>query len=146
MKYDVRKVMKRAWEIKKENDKNIFGECLRMAWEEVKGNYLVHKSFGKTYVFEIVDKIPVGYQVWSISMEEGYVALAEVEEHQVNVNTLKAVKIEHSDLIRRTSHICECTVKGMERYINRNSNSTKEYTRHKVEIVKKALEALKTIA
>lgn len=28
--------MKRAWELKKENTDNIFGECLKMAWAEAK--------------------------------------------------------------------------------------------------------------
>ena len=32
MKYDRREIMKKAWEIKKENEKNIFGLCLKMAW------------------------------------------------------------------------------------------------------------------
>lgn len=56
MKFDLRKIMKRAWEIKKEADrktknskwnrndfselkseeKSVFGICLEMAWEEVK--------------------------------------------------------------------------------------------------------------
>ena len=36
MKYDLRMVMRRAWEIKKENRDNIFGLCLKMAWREVK--------------------------------------------------------------------------------------------------------------
>lgn len=36
MKETLRKVMKRAWEIKKQDNKNIFALCLRMAWAEVK--------------------------------------------------------------------------------------------------------------
>lgn len=32
MKYDRKAIMKKAWEIKKENEKNIFGLCLKMAW------------------------------------------------------------------------------------------------------------------
>lgn len=32
MKYDRKEIMKKAWEIKKENEKNIFGLCLKMAW------------------------------------------------------------------------------------------------------------------
>ena len=36
MKYDLSKIMKRAWEIKREDSKNIFGICLEMAWEEAK--------------------------------------------------------------------------------------------------------------
>ncbi len=35
-KYNLSKIMKRAWEIKKENTDNIFGECLKMAWVETK--------------------------------------------------------------------------------------------------------------
>ena len=30
------KVMKRAWEIKKQDVRNIFGICLKMAWAEIK--------------------------------------------------------------------------------------------------------------
>ena len=36
MKYNLKSIMKKAWEIKKENKKNIFSICLKMAWEEVK--------------------------------------------------------------------------------------------------------------
>ena len=36
MKYNLKKIMKRAWEIKRENSKNIFSLCLKMAWEEAK--------------------------------------------------------------------------------------------------------------
>ncbi len=32
MKYDRKAIMKKAWEIKKENEKNIFALCLKMAW------------------------------------------------------------------------------------------------------------------
>lgn len=32
----LRRIMKRAWQIKKENVKNIFSICLKMAWSEIK--------------------------------------------------------------------------------------------------------------
>lgn len=32
MKYNKKEIMKKAWEIKKENKKNIFSLCLKMAW------------------------------------------------------------------------------------------------------------------
>lgn len=35
-KYNLSAIMKRAWEIKKENTANIFGICLKMAWAEAK--------------------------------------------------------------------------------------------------------------
>ena len=46
MKYDLRKIMKRAWEIKKENSKNIFSLCLKMAWEEAKKETSLPKLVG----------------------------------------------------------------------------------------------------
>ena len=35
-KYNLSEIMKRAWEIKKQDSRNIFSLCLRMAWKEVK--------------------------------------------------------------------------------------------------------------
>lgn len=40
MKYDLSMIMKKAWEIKKENVKNIFSECLKIAWAEAKNPVL----------------------------------------------------------------------------------------------------------
>ena len=38
--------MKRAWEIKKENSRNIFSLCLKMAWEEVREEIKLPKLIG----------------------------------------------------------------------------------------------------
>ena len=46
MKYDLRKIMKRAWEIKKENSRNIFSLCLKIAWEEAKEETSLPKLVG----------------------------------------------------------------------------------------------------
>ena len=35
-KYNLSEIMKRAWEIKKDDMNNIFSFCLRMAWDEAK--------------------------------------------------------------------------------------------------------------
>ena len=48
MKTTLQKVMKRAWKIKREDKRNIFGECLRMAWAEIKGTV-------KTVGYQIAD-------------------------------------------------------------------------------------------
>lgn len=53
--FNLSKIMKRAWELKKENTDNIFGECLKMAWAEAKGTdevkitreYLINKLEAK---------------------------------------------------------------------------------------------------
>ena len=46
MKYDLKKIMKRAWELKKEDEKNIFSLCLKMAWEEAKKETSLPKLVG----------------------------------------------------------------------------------------------------
>lgn len=46
MKYDLKKIMKRAWEIKKENSRNIFSLCLKMAWAEAKEEQELPKLVG----------------------------------------------------------------------------------------------------
>lgn len=48
----------------------------------------------KRHIFEIVEKIPVGYEIWNISADviPGYLPLADVTDYNVNPKTLKAVK------------------------------------------------------
>ena len=46
MKYNLKSIMKKAWEIKKENKENIFSICLKMAWEEAKRNTITTKFYG----------------------------------------------------------------------------------------------------
>lgn len=46
MKYNLRKIMKRAWELKKEDEKNIFSLCLKMAWTEAKEEQELPKLVG----------------------------------------------------------------------------------------------------
>lgn len=51
-KYNLTKIMKRAWAIKKENVNNIFSICLKMAWGEEKvtvEEYLVNEKGLKTW-------------------------------------------------------------------------------------------------
>ena len=56
--------------------------------------------------FEVVNKIPAGYEIWNIgkNMVDGYIPLAEVDGYEVNPETLKAIRIEDAqelDLLRR---------------------------------------------
>ena len=46
MKYNLRKIMKRAWKLKKEDEKNIFSLCLKMAWTEAKEEQELPKLVG----------------------------------------------------------------------------------------------------
>ena len=61
-------------------------------------NVSFDNGYGRTYTFEIVDKIPEGYEIWNIDFNKlgnGLVPLCEVDDnYSVNVNTLKAIRIE----------------------------------------------------
>lgn len=63
-KSDLRKLMKRAWEIKNENEENIFSLCLKKAWEEHKRSTLfenrVIKRRIKYSVFKKAEKLVDG--------------------------------------------------------------------------------------
>lgn len=45
-KYDLHRIMRRAWQIKKENERNIFSLCLKMAWAEAKEEQELPKLVG----------------------------------------------------------------------------------------------------
>ena len=45
-KYDLHRIMRRAWQIKKENEKNIFSVCLKIAWAEAKEEQELPKLVG----------------------------------------------------------------------------------------------------
>lgn len=45
-KYNLHRIMRRAWQIKKENERNIFSLCLKMAWAEAKEEQELPKLVG----------------------------------------------------------------------------------------------------
>lgn len=45
-KYDSHRIMRRAWQIKKENERNIFSLCLKIAWAEAKEEQELPKLVG----------------------------------------------------------------------------------------------------
>ena len=61
-----------------------------------------NNGYGTTYKFEVVDKIPKGYEVWNIdfnNLGNGYVPLCQVYEGTYNIikSTLKAIQIEDAE-------------------------------------------------
>lgn len=52
MKYNKAQIMKRAWEIKKEDDSYIFGLCLKMAWEEAKETKMSQRELDEKEALE----------------------------------------------------------------------------------------------
>lgn len=58
MKYNLSEIMKKAWEIKKENAENIFSECLKIAWAEVKNPVAkTEKELLKEYNVKLVKEV-----------------------------------------------------------------------------------------
>ena len=72
MRYDLKKVMTRAHEIKRQDVRNVWSECLKMAWAEVKlvaqkvkciafviKDWFIRKNWtqNERYCFQIADSI-----------------------------------------------------------------------------------------
>ena len=69
---------------------------------EVKDDTITSETLGKTDIFEIVEKIPVGFFVWNIGENMGtheYIPVCEnlhqenKNDYSINPATLKAVKV-----------------------------------------------------
>lgn len=70
--------------------------------------YSYDNGFGTTYTFEVVDKIPEGYEVWNINFDNmcGFIPLCKCYEGTYNVITsaLKAIYVEDKkvrDIIKK---------------------------------------------
>lgn len=71
--------------------------------------YSFENGYGRTYTFEIVDKIPKGYEVWNIDFDNmigGLIPLCQCYHgtRTVNVDTLKAIVVEDKatrDMLKR---------------------------------------------
>lgn len=103
------------------------------------------------YAFEVVESVPVGYEILNIgkNMIDGYLPLCKLKEQQpfeggrsIEVDTLKAIKIDGAQTILAVIGGGQETIKSMERYIKRYSNSNKRYTQMKVHRMEKALEVM----
>lgn len=97
--------------------------------------------------FEVVDSITGGYQIWNIgTFVEGYLPLCRLKQVQpfdgcteVETDTLRAIKVDGAQVILDAIGGGQNTIESMERYVKKNSKSTKAYTMRKVEKIRKAL-------
>lgn len=95
-------------------------------------------------IFELVDSVPLGYQIWNIgkNMIEGYLPLVRVGGYdgcQV-IGTMKAIKLEGSQIILEAIGGGQNTIEAMERYIKRYKNAKPNtWSYRQVERMKKAL-------
>lgn len=100
------------------------------------------KIFDDRHEFEIVENVPKGYEIWNIgkNMIDGYLPLCQVIEgtYSINPDTLKAIKVEDAQVILSVG-FCSLTIKGMERYVKRYSNSKTPIVQRRVERAKKSV-------
>ena len=104
-------------------------------------------GWGRIDKFEVVDKIPSGYEIWNIPEMKGYeeyLPLCEVFEgtRNVNLDTLKAIKVGSSDanVVRKASMQGFNNLKSTQRYLNNPRNYKK------AEIAKRVLSIYEKIS
>ena len=100
--------------------------------------------------FEVVDYVPLGYQIWNIgkNMVDGYLPLCRVIPGTYNVepDTLKAIKIEGAQKILAAIGGGQNTIEKMECYIKRYQNTKPGTWAHRqVQRMQEALPVMRQI-
>lgn len=102
-------------------------------------------------MFEIVDSVPAGYEIWNIgtNMPDGYLPLCMPIAHgsyTINPDTLKAIKIDGAQTILAAIGGGQNTIESMERYVKRYSTAKPgTYTHAQVKRMEKALPIMRQI-
>lgn len=56
-------------------------------------------GYGATYIFEVVEKIPEGFEIWNIGGLGEYIPICEAgNPASVNISTLKAIKLNAEEV------------------------------------------------
>lgn len=65
------------------------------------GKIFLNNGYGTTYVFEIVEKIPTGFEIWNIGELGEYIPVCRTVNgsYNVDISTLKAIKLSESEVI-----------------------------------------------
>ena len=125
--------------------------------QEVRESEKVHEGryiYSGRHVFEIVDSIPKGYEVWSIgkNMVDGYLPLCRLKKDQpyegacsIEENTLKAIKCEEAQIVLAAFGYGPNSIKTMEQYVKRYGKSKTPYVMRRVQRMKAALEIMYTL-
>lgn len=100
---------------------------------------IISKTLWNTDIFEVVNKIPVGYFIWNIGDNMGhddYIPLCEnlyqglkksdPEYYSINQDTLKAIKLDLKEvkLLRKAASYGICSKKNALSAIKRNAKSS----------------------
>ena len=104
-------------------------------------------GYGKTYIFEVVEKIPSGFEVWNIG-EIGngeYIPICQAVDYDVNVKTLKAIKLskEEVTILSKAASAGIKTVTDAKRKLSRVAKTT--YAKENKRRAERALPILERI-
>lgn len=119
-----------------------------MGKEEIRnGRILVDNGYGTTYDFEIVEKIPAGFEVWNINEIGGgeYIPICQTEGYDVITKTLKAIKLSKEEvaILSKAASAGIKTVKSAKRTLSRTAKTA--YMRGNQKRAEKALPILERI-
>ena len=108
------------------------------------------KLSGRTDRFEVVNKIPKNYEIWNIgdNMADGYLPLCEFKEgYNVNIETLKAIKIEGEELeiLRHAVNYGVKDLKSAKKALNRK-NPKSYIARKKADFARQTITILEQIS
>lgn len=110
-------------------------------------------SDGK-HTFELVDRVPSGYEIWSIgkNMVDGYLPLCRMKADQpfaggraIEQDTLKAIRLDGAQTVLQAFGYGPHDIKSMERYVKRYGESKTAYVMRRVERMKAALEIMRSL-
>lgn len=116
--------------------------------EEIKsGRILTDNGYGATYEFEIVEKMPRGFEVWNINPIGGgeYIPICQSESYNVNTRTLKAIKLskEEVTILSAAASAGIKTIESAKRTLSRVAKSV--YMKENQRRAEKALSILEKI-
>lgn len=104
-------------------------------------------GYGTTYIFEVVEKIPTGFEVWNIE-EIGngeYIPICQAVNYNVNTETLKAIKLSKEEvaILSKAASAGIKTVKNAKMTLSRVAKSA--YAKENQRRAEKALPILERI-
>ena len=153
MKYNLSKIMKRAWEIKKMDKRNIFGLCLKIVWAEHKTEKIRFDFDEKTEVSLNIKgsekQIKWGQDICNKAMTYLNDNIANMIEQTRKLNTehflgdIKVYKEVRTDLAHFFNNCVEATqiidkritlsVREISKYVEDNANSYRRFGKRKSE-------------
>lgn len=116
--------------------------------EEIKnGRILVNNGYGTIYNFEIVEKMPNGFEVWNIpEIGNGeYIPICQSVDYNVNTKTLKAIKLSKEDvaILSKAASAGIKTILGAKKKLSRVAKTA--YAKENQKRAEKALPILEKI-